>query len=240
MKAEKCPACDQWRQFECAMPNCPKPQPSAKREPCPICDERGLICPHRHRPETSAKSEAREWWIYTGAKGPVVFIQELTTSGNPGTHVIEYSAYEKLKRENAELLKEIEISRETNFVNFTEVVRQRDELKTAHAHILMMMEKYCTERDKLQARVSELEQFTGPTVVMRHKLSKAENDLAATNAKLEKAEREYQELYEITHEQMNEDGAKLAKAREALEEISESELMAWSRDIARQALEETK
>lgn len=52
----------------------------------------------------SIDDKPSEWWVYAGAKGPVVFMQELSTSGVPGTRVIEHSAYAEAigERDSAE------------------------------------------------------------------------------------------------------------------------------------------
>lgn len=153
------------------MPNCPKPQPSAKSE----------AREHRQFAISIPKQKFNSIQLW------VVETKDIVSFPAPQwTHVIERAALDLAN----------------DYVKACSSSAERTRL--------------VDKRNQLQARVLEL------TKELEDNEWKAE---AVLQAKLEKAEREYQELYEITHEQMNEDGAKLAKAWE--------EIKAWQREIAR-------
>lgn len=87
----------------------------------------------------SKPEKPREWWVYTGAKGPVVFMKELTTSGSPGIHVIEKSAYDAL----AEKLKAAEA--------------ERDGWKRNYEETSVLLFESGKEKDQLREQVRGLE-----------------------------------------------------------------------------------
>lgn len=68
----------------------------------------------------------RKWWVYSGAKGWVIFKDELTTSGVPGIRVIEYSAYEQVCAERDTIQSQALELNEMNERNNWQLLKERD------------------------------------------------------------------------------------------------------------------
>lgn len=162
-------------------------------------------CPE---PQPSTKSEARQWDLLPQRHYVTWKLRNFDVTNGPKPSsddiikVIEYSAFEQLKRELADLQASMQswyVAREIEILANSD--RQWNEL--------------IAQRDQLQARISELE-----------------GERAFKDASIK-----WNDHAQMVTDLMNAK-AKLEKARAALEEISESELMAWSRARAQQALKE--
>lgn len=180
---------------------------------CQICGDNDDECPFEPdseelKSQPSAKGEAREWDLLPQRHYVTWKLRNFDVTNGPKpssddiVKVIEYSAFEQLKRELADLQASMQswyVAREIEILANSD--RQWNEL--------------IAQRDQLQARISELE-----------------GERAFKDASIK-----WNDHAQMVTDLMNAK-AKLEKARAALEEISESELMAWSRARAQQALKE--